>query len=84
MKKVIFLEAKREAYNLNDCYHTVTAQELIDILSEMEPDAPVYLRHDNGYTFGAINDCRIRETVIDESGSEVDEDDYDPDNEIEF
>jgi hypothetical protein len=84
MKKVVFLESKRDAYNPNDCYCTLTVQELIDSLSDLEPDALVYLRHDNGYSYGAINDCRMREAIIDGNGNEVDEDDYDPDNEIEF
>jgi hypothetical protein len=84
MKKVVFLESKRDAYNPNDCYCTLTVQELIDSLSDLEPDALVYLRHDNGYSYGAISDCRIREASIDGDGNEVGGDDYDPDNEIEF
>ena len=84
MKKVVFLESKRDAYLPKDCYHTVTVQELIDHLSDMDPDALVYFRHDNGYSYGAINDCRIREAILNETGYEVNEDDYDPDNEMSF
>ena len=51
---------------------------------DMDPDALVYFRHDNGYSYGAINDCRIREATLNESGYEVNEDDYDPDNEMTF
>ena len=84
MKKVVFLEANRDAYNPDDCYSTLTVEELISCLSDMDPDALVYFRHDNGYSYGAINYNRINEVDIDEEGEEDEEDDYDPDNEMIF
>ena len=84
MKKVVFLESKRDAYLPKDCCNTLTVEELISCLSDMDPDTLVYFRHDNGYSYGAINYCRIREATLNDSGYEVNEDDYDPDNEMTF
>lgn len=32
----------------------MTVGELIEILQEYDEDSPIYLRNDNGYTYGSI------------------------------
>lgn len=36
-----------------------TVGELIEILSDFDEDLPVYLRNDNGYTYGNITERTI-------------------------
>ena len=57
----IKIEAKRQGYGINQVNRTMTVQELIDMLSQFEPDMPVYLSHDNGYTYGGIVEQDIEE-----------------------
>ena len=53
MKKLI-LDANRDAYCTSDCGSTMTVSELIELLSEYDGDMKIYLRHDGGFTYGAI------------------------------
>lgn len=57
----IKIEAKRQGYSTEQVNRTMTVQELIDALSQFEPDMPVYLSHDNGYTYGGIVEQDIEE-----------------------
>lgn len=58
----IFIEGTRDGYDLTqiDRYKggTLTVEELIGLLEdyaqEAGMDAPVYLKNDNGYTYGGI------------------------------
>lgn len=58
----LFIEGKRTGYAPEQCGETLTAKQLANaILNQIEwgnldPDAPVYLCNDNGYTYGEIND----------------------------
>ena len=69
----IVIDAHREGYAFDQVRETLTAGELIDVLSEYDPDTPVYLGHDRQsygwYTFGGITYDRILsdEFVEDES-----------------
>lgn len=54
-RKALFIEGNR------DCYHpeqrensTITAKDLIAILQDFDEDAKVFIRNDNGYTYGTI------------------------------
>ena len=44
----------------------MTVGELIDILSQYDEDQPVYIRNDNGYTYGSVQMDSITEGEEDE------------------
>ena len=50
----LYIEGRRSGYAPDDCGKTLTVGELIEILSDFDEDLPVYLRNDNGYTYGII------------------------------
>lgn len=51
----LYINAHRTGYAPDQVRHTMTVAELIAALDEFPEDAPVYLKHDNGYTFGGID-----------------------------
>ena len=55
----------REAYGLEDVRRTMTVGELVAHLQEYDPDTPVCLSFDDGYTYG-----RFEENFDDESDEE--------------
>lgn len=54
MKSAIIIEAEREGYSLSQCYKTMTAGQLIEVLQQYDEDTPIYFSHDNGYTYGSL------------------------------
>ena len=64
--KHVTINARREGYEVDQIRHTMTVQELIEKLSEFEPDTPVYLSHDKGYTYGGITQWDFEENYEDE------------------
>lgn len=66
----IFINGNRSGYSPEQCGRTLTAQQLIDILSGFDPDAPVYLKNDGGYTYGAITDWDIDEDTAEDEEEE--------------
>lgn len=54
--KALFIEGKRNGYSPDQCWRTLTVAELIEILEEFDGDRPVFLRNDNGYTYGSITE----------------------------
>ena len=50
----LFINANRTGYAPDQISHTMTVAELISALEELPENAPVYLKHDNGYTYGGI------------------------------
>lgn len=68
MAKALYIEGKRNGYDIDQCGRTLTVGELIDLLSEYDEDRPVYLRNDNGYTYGSITtyDVHTHEEVFGE------------------
>ena len=50
----LFINANRTGYAPDQISHTMTVAELISALEELPEDAPVYLKHDNGYAYGGI------------------------------
>ena len=54
MATKVIIEAVREGYSTEQVRNTMTVKELIDVLSEYDEDAKVYLSHDCGYTYGGI------------------------------
>lgn len=72
--KPLFIEGKHNGYGPDQCGRTLTVGELIEILSEFDEDRPVFLRNDNGYTYGSITERDIN-TAEDLSYEEEDGDD---------
>ncbi len=50
----IFINGKINGYSTAQCGKTLKAGKLTDILQGYDEDALVYLRNDNGYTYGNI------------------------------
>lgn len=57
----------REAYGLEDVRRTMTVGELIAHLQDYDPDTPVYLGFDNGYTYGGLDERSFEELWDDEA-----------------
>lgn len=70
--KALFIEGKRNGYGPDQCGRTLTVAELIEILEEFDGDRPVFLRNDNGYTYGSITERDIN--TAEDLGYEEDED----------
>ena len=51
----LYINAHRTGYAPEQIRHTMTVAELIAALEDFPEDAPVYLKHDNGYTYGGIS-----------------------------
>lgn len=54
MAQVLYINAQREGYGIDQIRHTLTVSELIGYLEQFDEDTPVYLKHDGGYTYGGI------------------------------
>lgn len=67
--KALYIEGKRNGYGPDQCGRTLTVGELIEILEEFDSDRPIYLRNDNGYTYGSITEQDIN-TAEDIDGEE--------------
>lgn len=69
----IFIEGNRNGYGPDQCGRTLTVGELIEILGEFDSDQPVFLRNDNGYTYGSITERDINtaeDSGYDEEGED--------------
>ena len=62
----LYIEGRRSGYSPDDCGKTLTVGELIEILSDFDEDLPVYLRNDNGYTYGSVQMDSVAEGEEDE------------------
>ena len=52
----IYLEGRRNGYSTEQCGKTFTVRELIEYLeNNFEEDDEIYLKNDNGYTYGNID-----------------------------
>ncbi len=75
----VFIEGRRDGYGPDQCKKTMTVGELIAMLEDYDEDAKVYLKNDNGYTYGSITQSSFEEDYEDEEpedeGSDA-EDDY--------
>lgn len=68
--KALFIEGRRNGYAPDQCGQTMTVGDLIEYLEQFDYDKPVYLKNDNGYTYGSITDWSFE----DEEDYEEDED----------
>lgn len=57
--KELYIEGNRNGYSIEQCGRTLTVGELIEILEQFDYDRPVYLRNDNGYTYGSITEMDV-------------------------
>ena len=62
----VFITGKRNGYCPDQCGHTLTVGELIELLQDFDEESPVYLINDNGYTYGSITRYDINEEEYDE------------------
>lgn len=75
----VFIEGRRDGYSPDQCKKTMTVGELIAMLEDYDEDAKVYLKNDNGYTYGSITQSSFEEDYDDEEPEDEDsdaEDDY--------
>jgi len=57
----LFIEGRRTGYRPSQCNTTMTVGELIAMLEQFDEDTPVYLKNDNGYTYGEIDEGSFEE-----------------------
>lgn len=69
MKEILLLNAMREGYAVNQVHETMTAGELIGFLEQFDEGTPIYLSHDDGYTYGGITETRFEEAELDDEGN---------------
>ena len=62
----LLYNTSRDAYDLEDVRRTMTVGELIAHLQDYDPDTPVYLGFDNGYTYGSVQMDSVTEGEEDE------------------
>lgn len=53
--KVVTINVNRDGYTPEQCFKTMTVQELINILGDFPSDMKVYTKSDDGYTYGSID-----------------------------
>ena len=60
--KALYIEVRRNGYSPDQCGSgTMTVGELIKFLQDFDEDTPVYLKNDNGYTYGNITESSFEE-----------------------
>lgn len=69
----IFLNARRNGYDYDQCGKTMTVRELIEYLEQFDDATEVFLKHDNGYTYGSIRELDFEEV---ETPDEIEPDYY--------
>lgn len=70
---MLFINAKRNGYSPEQCGHTMTVGELINMLSDFDENEKVYLTYDNKYTFGSITQWDFLDESNDESNDDCDD-----------
>ena len=54
----VYIDSRRDGYSPSQCHDT--------ILSQYDEDQPVYIRNDNGYTYGSVQMDSVTEGEEDE------------------
>ena len=67
MKDVLYIDGRRTGYAPQQIERTMTVGELISWLEQYDDDTLVYLKNDNGYTYGEIVEESFSEDQIDEN-----------------
>lgn len=81
---VLYIEGRRNGYDPDQCGKTMTVSEMIWFLSQFDGDLPIYLRNDNGYTFGNIDEYSFDERESNELDADSESDYKVPDDEVDF
>jgi hypothetical protein len=68
--KALFIEGRRNGYNPSQCGSTMTVGDLIAYLEQFDEDAQIYLKNDNGYTYGSIDEMSFEEDYDEEGDDE--------------
>lgn len=69
----LIMNTTRSGYAPSQCYSTMTVGELIEFLSQYDPDTKIYTGHDSRYTFGEIRESQFTEYVEDNDEETDDE-----------
>lgn len=59
--RYIRINAMRTGYSPEQISRTMTVGKLKSFLEDFDDDLPIYLSHDNGYTYGGIPESCIDE-----------------------
>lgn len=59
--KALYIEGRRNGYSPKQCGRTMTVGELIGFLQDFDEDTPIYIKNDNGYTYGNITEGSFEE-----------------------
>ncbi len=70
MKEVLYIETRRDGYSPDQCGKTITVGELIEFLEHFDESTEIYLKNDNGYTYGRIREYTIEEGEIEDEENE--------------
>ena len=54
--RALYIEGRRNGYEVDQCGRTMTVGELIEFLQDFDEETPIFLKNDNGYTFGNITE----------------------------
>jgi hypothetical protein len=57
----LFIDGRRDGYSPEQCRKTMTVGDLIAYLEQFDEEEEVYLRNDNGYTYGSITEDSFSE-----------------------
>ena len=68
--KALIIDAKREGYSISQIRRTLTVGELKDLLEEYNDETPIYLSHDDGYTYGGLSYDAFDEKDTDDNDEE--------------
>ena len=66
MGQVLYINAVREGYEIDQIRHTMTVGQLMNWLEQFDEDTPVYLKHDRGYTYGGNTEYKFEESEDEE------------------
>lgn len=81
--KYLKIEVSRDAYSQEDI-STMTVGELISLLKYYDEDLPVILSHDNGYTYGGLDEYNFETDYYeDEEYEDEDEEEWEDEDEDE-
>ena len=69
------IDAVREGYEPDQCSDTMTVRELRSLLTYFDDDLPIYLSHDNGYTYGPITEGMIDTAHYDDEDDDSEDED---------
>ena len=62
----LYIEGRRNGYAPDQCGRTMTVGELICFLEQFDDDTEVFLKNDNGYTYGNITEGSFEEDYEEE------------------